>query len=170
MSTTSAAATAVEPTVTPAWLTGPSSTSFYTVTYAPASSAPKGVLLFIHGFVEHVGRYDHVFRAWTARGFGVFTYDQRGFGRTALDEKHKSKDSKYGKTNMDAQLEDVRWAVEEAKKKWPDVPMFLMGHSMVSPLRSRIVRTGSNYKRGRRHCLIILHTDEEYTLHRGACL
>jgi acylglycerol lipase len=122
---------AVEAIITPAWLAGPSSTSFYTVTYAPASSAPKGVLLFVHGFGDHVRRYDHILCAWTARGFGVFTYDQRGFGRTALDEENRSKDSKYGKTSLDAQLEDVKWAAEEVKKKWPGVPLFLMGYSMV---------------------------------------
>jgi acylglycerol lipase len=122
---------AVETIITPAWLTGPSSTSFYTVTYAAVSPDPKGLLLFVHGFAEHIRRYDQVFCAWAARGFGVFAYDQRGFGRTALDEKHKSKDSKYGKTSLDSQLEDVKWAAGEAKKKWPGVPLFLMGYSMV---------------------------------------
>ena len=119
-------------TYTESWLSGPHSTSFYTRLYTPASSpsSPKGVLVFIHGFIEHVGRYEHAHNAWAARGFAVFAFDQRGFGRTALDAK-RSKGSSYGKTSGPDRMGDVQWAVRHAKETFPDVPVFLMGHSMV---------------------------------------
>ncbi|KAI0300446.1 Alpha/Beta hydrolase protein [Multifurca ochricompacta] len=89
-------------TFTEAWLPGLKSSSFYTRTYAPASGTTRGVIVFIHGFIEHVARYEYVHKRWADRGFVVFTFDQRGFGRTALDPK-KSPGAVYGRT-------DVAWA------------------------------------------------------------
>ncbi|EIW80282.1 hypothetical protein CONPUDRAFT_165852 [Coniophora puteana RWD-64-598 SS2] len=70
------------------WLTGPESTNFYTRTYHPKDPPVKAAVVFVHGFVEHIARYEHVFPVWAARGIAVFAYDQRGFGRTALGEEH----------------------------------------------------------------------------------
>ena len=115
---------------TEAWLPGPKSTSFYARTYNPPSGSPRGVVVFIHGFIEHVARYEHVHRRWADRGFVVFTFDQRGFGRTALDPK-KSPSSIYGRTGDADQISDIEWALRVAQEWNPTVPLFLMGHSMV---------------------------------------
>jgi len=114
------------------WLTGPQSTNFYTRTYHH-KDPPKAAVVFVHGFVEHIARYEHVFPVWAARGIAVFAYDQRGFGRTALGEEDKrSKDSVYGKTSWREQMEDVEWAVRHTREmfKEGDVPVFLYGQSM----------------------------------------
>lgn len=118
--------------ITEAWLPGPKSTSFYTRTYHPPSGFPTGVVVFIHGFTEHVARYEYVHRRWADRGFVVFTFDQRGFGRTALDPK-KSSSAVYGRTGDADQIADVAWALSVAQESNPTVPLFLMGHSMVRP-------------------------------------
>ncbi|KAG1758353.1 alpha beta-hydrolase [Suillus occidentalis] len=111
------------------WLVGPQHTQFYTRTYRPASTT-KAVVIFVHGFIEHVARYEHVFPAWSARGLAVFAYDQRGFGRTALDMERKSKESSYGKTSWKEQFQDIEWAVNHAKSEFGSIPVFLYGHSM----------------------------------------
>lgn len=111
------------------WLTGPLSTSFYTRVYAPPSSLPRGALVFIHGYIEHIGRYEDVHIAWATRGIAVFAFDQRGFGRTALDEL-RSQNSAYGKTGIPDRMLDVEWAIRVALEQFPGVPLFLMGHSM----------------------------------------
>jgi pimeloyl-ACP methyl ester carboxylesterase len=113
---------------TEAWLPGPQATQFYTRTYFAAS--PKAVIVFLHGFAEHVGRYTQEHPEFAAHGFTVFTFDQRGFGRTALDAEHKSKSSAYAKTSGEDQMEDVVWAVEHARTTFPGLPVFLVGHSM----------------------------------------
>jgi acylglycerol lipase len=118
--------------LTEAWLSGPKSSSFYTRTYQPNGS-PRGVVVFIHGFTEHVARYEHVHRRWADRGFVVFTFDQRGFGRTALDPK-KSSGAVYGRTGDADQISDIEWALRVAQESNPTVPLFLMGHSMVRSL------------------------------------
>jgi acylglycerol lipase len=122
---------------TEAWLPGPNSCSFYTRTYAPASGSPRGVVVFIHGFIEHVARYEHVHKRWADRGFVIFTFDQRGFGRTALDPK-KSPGAVYGRTGDTDQIPDIAWALRVAQEAHPTVPLFLMGHSMVRPYPRRI--------------------------------
>jgi len=47
-----------------------------------------------------------------------------------LDVANKSKDSSYGKTSWKHQFGDIEWAIGHARKEVPDVPTFLMGHSM----------------------------------------
>ncbi|PPQ93829.1 hypothetical protein CVT25_013538 [Psilocybe cyanescens] len=117
---------------TEAWLAGPKATQFYTRTYTPANnSPPKAVVVFIHGFAEHIGRYTHFHPLLTSRGIAVFTYDQRGFGLTGQDTTgKKSKTSAYGKTSWKDQMLDIDWALGHAKKSFEGVPIFLMGHSM----------------------------------------
>jgi pimeloyl-ACP methyl ester carboxylesterase len=115
---------------TEAWLPGPRSTSFYTRTYHPQSGSASGVVVFIHGFTEHVARYEYVHQRWADHGFAVFTFDQRGFGRTALDPK-KSPSAVYGRTSDADQISDIEWALRVAQEANPTVPLFLMGHSMV---------------------------------------
>lgn len=115
---------------TEAWLVGPQSTKFYTRTYLAPPSESKAVLVFIHGFAEHVGRYTEAHPQFAARGINVFTFDQRGFGNTALDAENKSKSSSYGKTSGEHQMDDVKWAIDHARKEFPGLPVFLSGHSM----------------------------------------
>ncbi|KAI0753189.1 lysophospholipase [Daedaleopsis nitida] len=114
---------------TEAWLTGPENTQFYTRTYA-ASGSPCAVLVFVHGFAEHVGRYEWAHGVYASRGITVFTFDGRGFGRTALDNAKKSTDSAYGKTSWAEQFADVEHWVKYVKKEHPGLPVFLMGQSM----------------------------------------
>ncbi|KAH9913545.1 lysophospholipase [Fomitopsis serialis] len=60
----------------------------------------------------------------------VFTFDQRGFGKTALDAEHKSRDAAYGKETFEDQMRDIEFWVQHMKKEHPDLPLFLVGQSM----------------------------------------
>ncbi|KAI3618823.1 putative lysophospholipase [Moniliophthora roreri] len=115
---------------TESWLPGPQNTSFYTRLYTPSS--PKAAVVFIHGFAEHVGRYNHIHPLFPQHNIALFTFDQRGFGRTALDEEAKKKgNGGWGKTSWDMQMQDITWALGIVKEKYgDDIPVFLMGHSM----------------------------------------
>lgn len=108
---------------------------FYTRLYEPPISTPlRAALVFAHGYLEHIGRYTEVHAKWAQRGIAVFAYDERGFGRTALDEKHKSPNSVYGRTGgAQERMGDIEWAVKHTRSLFDkDVPLFLMGHSMAS--------------------------------------
>jgi acylglycerol lipase len=87
--------------------------------------------VFVHGFAEHIGRYQHFHPLLAARGIAVFTFDQRGFGLTGQDTTgHNTKGSTYGKTSWKDQMGDIEWAVKHTQELYQGVPIFLMGHSM----------------------------------------
>jgi len=114
---------------TETWLVGPQQTNFYTRLYL--ASPAKAVIVFLHGFAEHVGRYTHFHPKLAERGITVFTFDQRGFGNTGLNVEKRSKGSQYGKTGWTDQMADIDWAITHASKEFPGLPVFLMGQSMV---------------------------------------
>lgn len=117
------------PPFTEEWLPGPTNTLFYTRTYTAAS--PRAIVLFVHGFAEHVARYEWAHGVYATRGITVFAFDQRGFGRTGMDAAHRSAGSTYCKTSFAEQLTDIEWAMREVRARMPGLPVFLMGHSMV---------------------------------------
>ena len=121
-------------TFTESWTPGPDGTSFYTRTYAAKPEPPRAVVIFVHGFSGHCARYEWMHGEYAARGLTVFTFDQRGFGRTALDAEARAgtPGALYGKTGWREQLGDIEWWVRHVRDQYPALPVFLMGHSMVS--------------------------------------
>lgn len=76
----------------------------------------------VHGMGEHSSRYAHVADFLTQNGIGVLAFDHRGHGKT---------DGKRGHApNYDALMSDVEIALAQTKKQFPNVPVFLFGHSM----------------------------------------
>ncbi|KAL1745172.1 Alpha/Beta hydrolase protein [Schizophyllum fasciatum] len=106
----------------------PNPIHIYTRLYKP--DTPKALLVFIHGFQEHVGRYTWTHTQLKARGIAVFAIDQRGFGRTAFGEKGVRRGTGYGRTGIDLQMRDIEFVLGVARERVPDVPVFLSGHSM----------------------------------------
>ena len=83
---------------------------------------PKAVVVLVHGFGEHIGRYHDFAEFFNAEGFAVQGIDMRGHGKS---------DGKRGHTpNYNAFLDDLEIFIELVKKNYPNYPMFLYGHSM----------------------------------------
>ena len=99
------------------------------------SSEPTATLLIVHGMAEHSGRYAQLAQYLADHGVAVLTYDQLGHGLTATDTAELG----YFQRNhpMQTLLRDVILMANELKEKHPNVPHFVMGHSM----GSFIVRT-----------------------------
>jgi alpha-beta hydrolase superfamily lysophospholipase len=84
---------------------------------------PKGVVVLVHGFGEHSGRYiEKVIPMLLASDLAVLAYDNVGHGKSSGKRGHCSSYSSL--LNM---LGD---SIEEAKKRCPNLPVFLYGHSM----------------------------------------
>ncbi len=82
----------------------------------------KALICVVHGFGEHIGRYDQFAGFWNTNQIGVMGFDLRGHGRSG---------GKRGDTpSMKAFWEDIRQFLALASSKFPDVPLFLYGHSM----------------------------------------
>ncbi|PKI83805.1 acylglycerol lipase [Malassezia vespertilionis] len=97
-------------------------------------SKPKGAVVFVHGFGEHISRYTNIFKVFADRDYQVTGFDQRGYGRTWRDANDR--DAVHGWTTWPDQFRDVSHLLWLIRKRLDDdwgkdtVPIFLMGHSM----------------------------------------
>ena len=84
------------------------------------ASAPKAVVLFIHGISEHSGRYEHVGHFLAEQQFAVIAIDLRGFGQSGGHRAYVA--------SFDEYLDDVEDQLHELRVL--QLPVVLMGHSM----------------------------------------
>jgi alpha-beta hydrolase superfamily lysophospholipase len=83
---------------------------------------PERVLLLVHGLAEHSGRYEHVGAWFAERACAVHAYDQRGHGKSAGVPGHLRRFSDY--------LDDLEAVLRRVRERHPELPVFLVGHSM----------------------------------------
>jgi alpha-beta hydrolase superfamily lysophospholipase len=94
------------------------------------SRAPvRGVLQIAHGMGEHIGRYSGLIKALVSAGVTVYGNDHRGHGRTAASARELGD---FGGGGFDQLVEDMIQLSRIAKKKNPQKPFILLGHSMGS--------------------------------------
>lgn len=94
------------------------------------SRKPWGVLLLVHGMVEHIDRYDTVAKNMARRGLIVMGSDQIAHGASVA-----SKDE-WGhfdpRVDKPALIEDVEILRQQATQRFPGLPCVVLGHSMGS--------------------------------------
>lgn len=83
---------------------------------------PKAVFCLVHGFGEHVERYDHVAREFNKNGYAMIGYDRRGHGKSEGKRGHT--------TDFEAFLDEVAELQNQASQFYPGVPQAIYGHSM----------------------------------------
>lgn len=83
---------------------------------------PERVLLLVHGFAEHCGRYEHVAAWFAAHGCAIHAYDQEGHGHSSGTRGHIRR--------FDDFLDDLELQLSRARAQHPELPIFLVGHSM----------------------------------------
>lgn len=86
------------------------------------SSDPAALVLLVHGYGEHCGRYDHVAAVLARQDAAVYTYDQRGHGRSEGRPVYIDRFDQY--------CQDLEHFHHYVKTHGPNVPLFLFGHSM----------------------------------------
>ncbi len=82
----------------------------------------KAVIVIVHGLCEHQGRYDYFAEKLHEAGIGTYRFDHRGHGRSEGEETFYS--------DFNELLDDTNVVVDMAIEENPDVPVFLLGHSM----------------------------------------
>jgi alpha-beta hydrolase superfamily lysophospholipase len=83
---------------------------------------PTRVLVLVHGFAEHTGRYDEMAMHFAERGFATHAYDQAGHGRTRGARGHIDR--------FDRLVEELARFIELVALDHPGLPITLVGHSM----------------------------------------
>lgn len=98
----------------------------------------KGIIQIAHGMAEHALRYE-AFSEWiTAQGYIVYANDHRGHGKTKNHEKTKGFFAV--KDGFSKVTEDLLLLTKYIQQTHPNVPIFLLGHSMGSFLARRIAQ------------------------------
>lgn len=90
----------------------------------------KAALQISHGMLEHIGRYDEFASFLASRGFTVFGSDHLGHGGTA--SSHNSLGYFAGKRGNVCVLKDLHRVTVLMERMYPQVPHFILGHSMGS--------------------------------------
>jgi alpha-beta hydrolase superfamily lysophospholipase len=80
------------------------------------------LVVLVHGYAEHSGRYEHVGRWLASRGCAVHAYDQRGHGRADGPRGHVRRFGDF--------LDDLAFFLDLCRREHPDLPAFVTGHSM----------------------------------------
>lgn len=93
---------------------------------------PRFLALLVHGYGEHLGRYQYVARTLEAQGARVFGPDHLGHG---LSQGERVLIEDY-----DAVVDDVHRVVEHFKALHPDLPLVVIGHSMGGMIATRYVQ------------------------------
>ena len=110
------------------------------------TSTILAVLQISHGMIEHIERYDEFANYLAQKGFLVVGNDHLGHGKSVSnqDELGYFKASDSSKTVVD----DLHQLTLLIKSKYPDLPYFLLGHSMGSFMVRRYIMTYGNELNG----------------------
>lgn len=93
----------------------------------PAKGEPKAVVQLVHGMAEHILRYDETAQRLNEAGYAVVGHTHMGHGKNAGTLGY------FGKKNgWDTLVADVHAVRLAAQKEYPQLPYFLLGHSMGS--------------------------------------
>jgi alpha-beta hydrolase superfamily lysophospholipase len=84
----------------------------------------KAGLIIVHGIAEHGARYRHAAEALAQRTIASFVYDQRGHGKNLATRAHIDDFADFAA--------DLRLIGENVRQRFPELPLFVWGHSMGS--------------------------------------
>ena len=110
-------------------------TSLYYQNWRPEGEV-KGVVLIIHGILEHSGRYMNVVNKLVPAGYSVWAFDHRGHGKSGGTRAYVKR--------FEVFLDDVDSFVSLVKKEEKSDKIHLLGHSMGSLIAAHYVSRTNN--------------------------
>lgn len=116
-------------------------TEIHTIVWKPEGEV-KAVLQLAHGMVEYIDRYDEFANYLCEKGIYIVGNDHLGHGKSV---QSKSEYGYFHKKNGNACLiADMHALRTRISKKYPDVPYFMLGHSMGSILMRQYMQVYGN--------------------------
>jgi alpha-beta hydrolase superfamily lysophospholipase len=97
-----------------------------------SEDSPVRLVLIVHGYAEHGGRYGHVAAPLTRRGSAVYADDHLGHGRSDGERALIS--------DFEHVVDDLHALAAIARAEHPGLPLFLVGHSMGGLLAARFAQ------------------------------
>ena len=116
-------------------------TEIHSIEWKPEGK-PKAILQISHGMMEYVGRYDGFAQYLCERGWYVVGNDHLGHGKSVQSKsEYGFFNEKYGNVCV---LGDMHTLRQRTARKYPDVPYFMLGHSMGSSLMRQYIQMYGN--------------------------
>lgn len=109
---------------------------------------PRHIVLIVHGYAEHGGRYQHVAEALGEHGAVVYAPDHIGHGR--------SEGPRALITDFDHVVADLVTLLQRAISEHPRLPVVLVGHSMGGLLAARVGERRPDLVQGIAFCGAVL--------------
>ena len=95
----------------------------------PASGVPRRIVVLVHGYAEHGGRYAHVAEVLAERGSVVVAPDHIGHGH--------SDGTRALIADFEHVVDDLHTLVTAERDRYPGLPVVMAGHSMGGLLTGR---------------------------------
>ena len=116
-------------------------TEIHTMEWKPDGEV-KAVLQICHGMVEYIRRYDEFAQYLCDQGYYVVGNAHLGHGKSIqAKSEYGFFHEKYGNACV---LGDIHTLRQRTMKKYPDVPYFMLGHSMGSSLLRQYIQMYGN--------------------------
>lgn len=111
------------------YLSADEETQIHAIEWVPKAQ-PRAVLQMCHGMSEYIERYDEFATFLSEQGYYVVGHDHLGHGKSITgSDKLGFFHEKNGNDYVVADIHNLRILTEE---KYPDLPYFMLGHSMGS--------------------------------------
>lgn len=111
-------------------------TRLATYAWGDEINQPRGVVQIAHGIAEHSLRYDRLAQALTAAGYRVRAMDHRGHGKSVASAQELGN---FGEPGFLGLVTDMAALGAQIAQSQPDLPLFLLGHSMGSIAAQHVV-------------------------------
>lgn len=116
-------------------------TEIHTIEWKPEGEV-KAVLQICHGMVEYINRYDEFASFLCEQGIYVVGNDHLGHGKSVQSKSEYGYfQKKYGNTCLISDIHTLRTRIVN---RYPDVPYFMLGHSMGSILLRQYIQMYGN--------------------------
>ena len=103
------------------WQSSSTDETIFAQTWQP-NTAPKAIVALVHGLGEHSGRYAHVAAYFNANNIGMSALDLYGHGKSGGKRGHIPQYEQH--------LDVIAEFLQHIQHQYPNVPVFLYGHSM----------------------------------------
>lgn len=90
--------------------------------YRVPDGDPRAVVLVVHGYGEHSGRYQHVIERLVQSDYAVYALDHRGHGKSEGERAYCDTSEQF--------VNDLKLYFDRVKAAQPGKKLFVLGHSM----------------------------------------
>lgn len=105
--------------------------------WGPEEDEPRAIVVLVHGMTESMARYDAFARVLADRGFLVVGKDHLGHGKTAPNDEALGYFGPMTYENL--QNADLKTLIDLTREQYPDLSLFIFGHSMGSFLTREFI-------------------------------